>query len=348
MQHPKIGKIDPETFESFLLNRLGSEDETVLVKPQMGVDAAVVDIGGGQVLVVAEDPILSVPGLSHDMFGWCAVHIGASDVAVMGVRPRYMCYTLLMPPDTKDSDFRAIVDSIHKEARDLGIAIIGGHTGYYPGFAAPTIGGITVFAVANRDEYITPAGAEPGDDVILTKGPAIEAAGILAMVRESELLLRYPPAAVKKAKSLCRQMTVVRDAAVASEVGVHAMHDATEGGVLGGLYEMAKASDVGMDIDESRFVYPEEVEMVCQAFGIDSAAAISEGSLLISAPPKNAPEILRRMNEAGISASVIGSVLEDRKVRTMRRRDGSITRLSIPDQDPSWPVFFQGLGIEEC
>jgi hydrogenase expression/formation protein HypE len=345
MPESKIGKIDLETFTSFLLQRLGQKDDSVLVPPQTGVDAGVVDLGSDQVLIVAEDPILAIPGQPWDMFGWYTVHIGASDVAVMGVKPRYMTYTLLMPPETSDEDFRTIVDAIHAAAVELDIAIVGGHTGYYPGFAAPTIGGVTVFATARKDAYVTPAGAKPGDEVILTKGPAIETAGILSVIREKELLERYPSALVEKAKALCRQMTVVKDALLAMEAGgVTSMHDATEGGVFGGLFEIASASGVGMEIDEESFVYPQEVRMVCEAFGIDAAKAIAEGSLLITAGAEHSGKILRRLRGEGIVASVIGSVTGDKNTRIMMRRDGSAARLEIPEQDPFWPVFFEGVG----
>ncbi len=340
---PKIGKIDLETFNSFLLQRLGKKDDTVLVPPQTGVDAAVIDVGDGKVLIIAEDPILAIPGQPWEMFGWYTVHIGASDVAVMGVKPRYMTYSLLMPPETKDEDFRTIVDSIHRAALELDIAIVGGHTGYYPGFAAPTVGGVTVFAVAGKDEYVTPAGAKPGDDVLLTKGPAIETAGILAVIREKELLEKYPSSLVGRAKALCQQMTVVKDALIAAEVGVSAMHDATEGGVIGGLFEIASASNVGMEVDESLFVYPDEVKMVCEAFKIDPVAAIAEGSLLITTPPENSGEILRRLQRAGIASSIIGKVSKDPGKRVMKRINESVDRLEIPKQDPFWPVFFKGL-----
>lgn len=345
---PKIGKIDLDTFTSFLLKRLGKPDDTVLVPPMTGVDASVIDIGGGQVLIVAEDPILAIPGQPWEMFGWYTVHIGASDVAVMGVRPRYMTYSLLMPPQTGDEDFRTIVDSIHRAALELDISIVGGHTGYYPGFAAPTIGGVTVFAVAEKDSFVTPAGAKPGDDVILTKGPAIETTGILAVIREEELLREFPKDLVERAKAMCGKMTVVKDAALAMEAGgVSAMHDATEGGVIGGLFEMASASGVGMEIDEALFVYPEEVKMVCLAFDIDPVAAIAEGSLLITAQPDRSKEILKRLKAAGIEASVIGKVLDDPEIRMLRRLDGRISPLRIPEQDPFWPVFFEGVEKRE-
>lgn len=341
---PKIGKIDRETFESFLLARLGRPDPSVVVPPQTGVDAGVVDLGDGRVLIIAEDPIFAIPGQPWEMFGWYTVHIGASDVAVMGVPPRYMTYSLLMPPETGDAAFRVIVDAIHGAALELGIAIVGGHTGYYPGFAAPTIGGVTVFAIAPRDGYVTPAGARPGNAVILTKGPAIETAGILSVIREQELLGRYPEPLVRRAQALCRQMTVVRDALTAMAAGgVTAMHDATEGGVIGGLAEVAEASGVGMAVDEARFVYPDEVRMVCEAFGIDPVAAIAEGSLIITAEAAKAGRILGDLRKAGIAASAIGMVTGDRGTRLMVRRDRTEVPLRMPDQDPFWPVFFEGL-----
>jgi hydrogenase expression/formation protein HypE len=339
----KIGKIDLETFNNFLLKRLGNMDNTVLVPPQTGVDAAVIALDDEKVLIVAEDPILAIPKQPWDMFGWYTVHIGASDIAVMGVKPRYLTYSLLMPPETSDEDFRTIVDSIHKAALELDIAIVGGHTGYYPGFAAPTIGGVTVFAIANKNSYVTPSGAKSGDDIILTKGPAIETAGILAVIRERELLENYPPALVEKAKALCKQMTVVKDALIASEVGVTAMHDATEGGVMGGLFEIAEASNVGMEISEALFVFPEEVKIVCEAFHIDSSYAIAEGSLLITTSPHQSGEVLRKLKAENIESSIIGKITGDPKKRIMKRADGKIIPIKVPDQDPFWPVFFEGL-----
>lgn len=344
MRQAKIGKIDLDTFTSFLLPRLGKSDETVIVPPKTGVDAAVIDIGNDRVLIIAEDPIFAIPQQPLEMFGWYTVHIGASDVAVMGVKPRYMTYSLLMPPETKEEDFRTIVDAIHRAALELEIAIVGGHTGYYPGFAAPTVGGVTVFAVADKHGYVTPAGAMPGDDVVLTKGPAIETAGILSVIKEKQLLERYSPSLVEKAKALCKQMTVVADALLAMDSGgVTAMHDATEGGVIGGLFEIASASEVGMEIHEAAFVYPDEVRMVCEAFEIDPIAAIAEGSLLITVRPNRSNSIVHKLRAAGIGASIVGKVTDDIETRIIERRDGTIAPLEIPRQDPFWPAFFDSL-----
>ncbi len=341
---PKVGKIDLTTFTSFLLQRLGKKDNTVIVPPLTGVDAAVIDIGNDNVLIIAEDPIFSIPKQPLEMFGWYTVHIGASDIAVMGVKPRYMTYSLLMPPETSDKDLRTIIDSIHSAALELDISIVGGHTGYYPGFATPTIGGVTVFSIAKKNEYITPAGAQPGDDVILTKGPAIETVGILAMLREKELQKNYPQKLIDKGKALCKQMTVIQDALTAMKTGgVTAMHDATEGGVIGGLFEIANASNVGMKIDESLFILPEEVSMVCDAFHIDPIAAIAEGSLLITAHSTHSDRIINNLKMQGINASIIGKITDEKKTRVLKRKNGHTVPLAIPEQDPFWPVFFEGI-----
>jgi len=340
----KIGKIDEAAFRALVRGKFGRRDPSVIVPPRSGIDAGVVDLGRGRVLVVAEDPIFTMPRLPLEMFGRFTVHIGASDVAVMGARPRYMTYSLLLPPETPRDDLRRIIDAIHKAARGLGIAIVGGHTGHYPGFTAPTIGGITVFAVARRKDIVTPAGARPGDEIILTKGPAIETAGLLASLREEELLLRFPARLVDRAKALALAITVVDDAlAAAAAGGVTAMHDATEGGVIGGLYEIAAASGVGMEVDERLFVYPDEVRMVCEAFAIDPVRAIAEGSLLLTVRPGRSAAVLARLKRKRIAASVVGRVLKDRRRRTLRRVDGRVERLEIPEQDPFWPAFFQGL-----
>jgi hydrogenase expression/formation protein HypE len=340
----KIGKIDETDFRSLVMGKFGRRDPSVIVPPRTGVDAGVVDLGRGRILVVAEDPIFTMPRLPLEMFGRFTVHIGASDVAVMGVRPRYMTYSLLLPPETGREDVRRIVDAIHRAARELGIAIVGGHTGFYPGFTAPTIGGITVFAVGRKRDLVTPAGARPGDEVILTKGPAIETAALLASLREEELLAKHPAALVAKAKRLARSITVVEDALTAAAAGgVTAMHDATEGGVMGGLFEIAAASGVGMEIDEARFVYPDEVRAVCETFGIDPVRAIAEGSLLVTVRPGKSAGVIARLKRKRIAASVVGEVLRDRRRRVLRRADGRTEDLAVPAQDPFWPAFFEGL-----
>lgn len=340
----KIGKIDLAAFEQFLLHRLGKPDDRLIVPPLTGVDAAVIRVNAEEVLIVAEDPIFPMPGKGYEDFGYYTVHIGASDVAVMGVKPQFLSYTLLMPPKTTDAEFRQIVDSIHTTALDLGMTIVGGHTGYYPAVTVPTIGGITVFSFAREGEYVTPKGARVGDAVIVTKGPAVETVGILATLYEEELSRTFTPSFIERAKGYMEKMSVVVDALTAMEAGgVHGMHDATEGGVLGGLFEVANASQVGMWIEESRFIWTEEIEGICRYFQIDPLLSIAEGTLIIVCESSAASRILQSLEGKGIPASIVGEVVPISQGRKIKRRSGAIEDLRIPEQDPFWPVFFRGV-----
>jgi hydrogenase expression/formation protein HypE len=339
----KVGKIDLETFESFLMGRLGRPSGQVLIGPHTGVDAAVLEVGDC-CLVVAEDPIFPAIGLPLETFGWFTMHIGASDVAVLGVPPQFATYSLLMPPGTPDRDFETIVESIHQAALELDIAIVGGHTGYYPVVTVPIIGGITVLGTAAPSQIVSPAGSQPGDAVLLTKGPAIEATGLLALLYEAELRARYGVATAEAALARCTEITVVKDALTAVAAGaVSAMHDATEGGVLGGLYEMADAAGVGMEVEEAAMVWPADVEAVCELLSIDPLAAIAEGTLLLSVPQAEQHAVQAALEGEGIPCTRIGTVLEDPSRRVIVRRDGRTQDLAVPDEDPFWPAFFAGV-----
>ncbi len=149
-----IGKVNDDFFSRAILPHTGAASSQVVVEPGMGVDAAVLKIGD-EYLAIAEDPIFPGPTTSPEELGWLTVHIGASDVAVTGIRPQFMTYSLLLPPGTPEHYVADLVKSISEHARDLGIAIVGGHTGYYGAVTIPTIGGITVWGLGR--EFVTSA-----------------------------------------------------------------------------------------------------------------------------------------------------------------------------------------------
>jgi hydrogenase maturation factor len=336
---PEIGKLDKEVFEKVVFPNLGKRDERVIIKPRHGVDAGVIDLGE-RVMVVAEDPTFGMPVLLPD-FGWAIVHICASDVAVLGVKPEFMTISLLLPPGTKGEEFEFIWQQIHSECQKLGIAIVGGHTGVYPGISYPLNGGCTVWGFGKREELTPPSNAKVGDKVLITKGPAIEATGILALQAEEELVKALGKERQEKAKRLFFQMTVVKDALTARHYA-HAMHDATEGGLLNGLYEVADASNTGIEIWEEKIFIPDEVQAVCEYFQIDPLISISEGTLIITAPEENLPPLLSALQAEGIAAFVIGEIKETERV--FIRKDGRREELTPVKVDPFWNAYFSTLG----
>ncbi len=333
---PELGKLDRATFDRLILSRLGKKDGSVRIGPQHGVDAAVVDLPNGDVMVIAEDPTFGMPVLMP-YFGWSIVHICASDVAVLGVKPRYMTICLMFPPGTKEDIVDAVWSQVDEECNKLDIAIIGGHTGIYPGMSFPLNGGCTVIGIGKKSQITPASNARAGDRVIMTKGPAIEATGILAWQAQSDLAGKIGKEMLEKAKKYMLEMTVVKEALIAGPLS-HAMHDATEGGLLNGVYEIAAASNAGVTLYEDKIAIPEEIGAVCGAFNIDPLISISEGTLVLTADKKNSGKIIDELKKKGIPAWDIGEVTA--KDRLFIRKNGKQEKLEPVSVDPFWAAYF--------
>ena len=336
---PEIGKVDRASFDQIIYPHLGKKDQTVLIGPQHGVDAAAIELPDGSIMVVKEDPTFGLPVLMPH-FGWAIVHICASDVACLGVKPRYLLISLLLPPGTPSSTLESIWAEVHQECEKLGIAIIGGHTGIYPGIAYPLNGGCTIIGLGTRSQLTPASNAKVGDHIIMTKGPAIEATGILAFQAEKALQQKFGKETVEKGKAHFFEMTVVADAMIAAP-NAHAMHDATEGGVLNGIFEIAAASNTGVTVFEDRITIPAETEQICAHFGIDPLTSISEGTLLIAAAAEKTARILTDLKKGGISAFDVGEITATE--RLLVRRNGQREELRPVAVDPFWAAYFSTL-----
>jgi len=336
---PELGKLDRATFDKLILSRLGKQDSSVFIGPQHGVDAAVIDLPGGDVMVIAEDPTFGMPVIMP-YFGWAIVHICASDVAVLGVKPRYMTICLMFPPGTTEEVVDAVWTQVDGECKKLDIAIIGGHTGIYPGMAFPLNGGCTVMGIGKKSQITPASNARVGDRVLMTKGPAIEAVGLLACQAEKSLKNKLGDEIVEKAKKYLLQMTVVEDALTAAPLA-HAMHDATEGGLLNGVYEIAAASKTGVTIYEDKIVIPDEIAAVCKSFNIDPLISISEGTLVITAAPQNSYKIIRELKNKSINAWDIGEITKEE--RLFIKKGGDKALLEPVLVDPFWPAYFSAV-----
>jgi hydrogenase maturation factor len=336
------GKIHAGFFERVIAQRLGRKSQRLLVGPRTGVDAGVLDLGGGQVMVVTTDPLFVVPEYGWKRAGWFAVHILASDVATSGFSPQFMTADLNLPLSMSESQLEALWQSIHETADDLGLSIVTGHTGRYDGCGYPMVGGSTVFSIGPSDGYVSVGMTRPDDAVIVTKGAAVEAAGLMAVTFGPRLAGAYGADFAVRAEEIFWQMSTVRDAMAACRVGVRdrgvtAMHDATEGGVFGGLCEMAQVAGVGMDIDLDAIPVADDIRAICQHFSMDPYTSISEGTLLITCRPERAQDILKSLADEGIRAARVGSCSASSEVRL--HQQGRHRLLTPPRVDPFWEAF---------
>jgi hydrogenase expression/formation protein HypE len=339
------GKIPPEVFEAAIAPLLGAARSEVLIGPRTGADCAVVRAGAGRVLVFSTDPISLVPALGPERSARLACHLLASDVWTSGIPPAWVTVCFNLPPDTSDETLAIYWHAMGDEWNQLGVAVVAGHTGRYQGCGLTIIGAATVIGVGDEVRYLTPAMASPGDRLIVTKSCAYESAAIAAQLFPKRLGAKLADDESRaRARALIDTVSVVADCIAILRIGVRdrgvsALHDATEGGVLGGMIELARVC--GHDLRVARAALPlsPEARAACEVFEIDPYWALSEGTLIACVRPQHAKAALASLADEGIPAVEVGEVVEGRGTLWLTEPDGRVVRLTHPEPDPYWEAY---------
>ncbi|MBU7031268.1 MAG: AIR synthase family protein [Theionarchaea archaeon] len=301
--------MEAEKLKALVLPYLGASNEKVLVPPRLGEDAAVIDLGFSK-LVAASDPITG----AIDHIGMYAVNINANDVACTGAPPEYFLSVLLLSRDMSDNQVEKIAADISYEAKKLSISIIGGHTESLA-ITNPIVVG-TMLGLTER--VVTTSGATLGDDIILTKGAAIEGTSILATDFFDHLHQKIDTATLNRAQKFLDDISIVKEAMIARAYAT-AMHDPTEGGIAGALHELADASHTGFWVEPEKIPIMEETQKICAVLNIDPLKLISSGSLLITVNSSQSRILLDQLRGSGIIAEKIGKITEDRNLDPVKQ-----------------------------
>jgi hydrogenase expression/formation protein HypE len=339
-----LGKIAPGQFERVIAPHLGAARAEVRVGPRAGQDSAIVRLGGGRVLAVTTDPLSVVPALGFKASARLSCHLIASDLWTTGIAPAWASITFNLPPQMSDADLETYWLAMSDEWERLGVAVVTGHTGRYAGCDYSIIGAGTLMGVGEESGYLTPAMARPGDRVIVTKGCAIEATAIAAWLFPKRLGARLGADGVERARALLGQVSVVADCRAALRVGVRergvtALHDATEGGVLGGLLELARACGHDLAVERARIPLTPEARGACEVFGTDPYWTLSEGTLIAAVRPAHGAAVLEALAAAGIPAAEVGEVVPGCGRLSLGEPDGTRKSLTEPEPDPYWPAY---------
>ena len=326
MSRLPLGKIPIGILNSTVLRLTGARSPDLVTPPGAGVDFAAVKTGRGY-MIVSADP---VSGVTEEIRRY-AVRVSANDVATSGNRPQFAEAVVLLPEGSSEEGLMGVARQIDRAARESRISVLGGHTEVTPGLSRPIVVA-TVFAFAKR--FVTSAGARPGDAVLMTKTAGLE--GTSELAREARLH-SVSPATLRRARRLIEQLDVTAEATAAFGTGkVHGMHDCTEGGVLGAVYEMSVASGVGFVLDESAVPVAPETRAVCDALSLDPLRLIGSGALLIAAPEEEAGAVCDALRPA-CRVTRIGEFRP--RGRTLVRRDGKREAVRDAPEDELWRVL---------
>jgi len=329
----RTGKVPTDVLVRNVFRYRGARDRSVILGSSVGEDAALVSVGK-DVLVFTTDPVTG----TTSQIGWSAFHVNANDVACRGAKPRWFLCDLLLPERSNAALVDAIMKQIDGAAKSLGVAVVGGHTEVTPGLKRPIVIGYMV-GIVSRKRFVTSHGAQPGDQVIMTKTVGLEGTAVLA-TDFAYRLRKIGVRTLRRASSLRNLMSVVEDALIAVEVGgVTAMHDPTEGGLLQGVWELAEASKVGMVIHESKISILPETRQVCCAVRVDPLRLMSSGCLLITVNRRKSDQILRKLRKRGIPANVIGAVTRRSEGRRLVKINGTIREIRPSERDELYRVI---------
>lgn len=330
MTRPEIpvGKVPPDILAALVYPYLGVRRNDVLVHAQIGEDCAVIDFGD-EVAVLTTDPIT---GAQRDL-GWYAVFIATNDLAATGAEPVALTLTVLLATDHPSDDLSRVMRDAAAAAAAVGVEIAGGHSEVTIGIDRPLVV-VTALGRARKDRVLRSGGARPGDALLLTKGAGIEGTAILAAELGERLRAALGAPLVDRARAFRDEISVLPEGRAAAAAGARAMHDVTEGGVLGAAHEMAVASGIGVHVDGDRVLVLPETAAICAHLGADPLGLIGSGALLIASPDPGRTSAA--IEAAGIRVTQIGEFLpEERRVR----RGGRTAPLVPPDRDELWRIL---------
>ena len=306
----ETGKLDSDLLKQIVFDKIAYRSDDVRVRPGIGEDCAVMDFGDYD-CIMSTDPISS----AVSDIGSLAIHITCNDIASNGVQPLGIMLACMLPEGTTDDDIRHIMEQAAEAAAKLKVEIIGGHTEITPAVRQPVIVSTAIGKIsAGRSQ----SGNDmvPGDFIMMTKSVGLEGTGIIACDYSDKLSEAKAPGGgpllqpeeIERAKSFLQLVSVVPEGVAAGKVGTHGMHDITEGGILGAIWEMCQISETGAEVWEDRIPMEPETGKICKLFDIDPLRLISSGSMVIIVPKDKKEEMESAMRNAGVSASVIGII----------------------------------------
>lgn len=337
-----LGKINHSQFEDFLKQRCGKERGEVHVGPEFGVDVSVVDLHGGKAMALTSDPLSLIPSLGLEESAWLSVHLMTNDMATTGFAPMYGQFVLNLPAYLSKNDFETYWNYIHQFCNNIGVSITGGHTGFIEGQNSTIAGGGTFITIAPKEDILVSKYATVGDSILVTKTSALSSAAILAMSFPETVKDKAGKEFYYSASASFYETSSLKDALTAVEIensGVTAMHDVTEGGVLGAIYELVIASGNGAEIFNKKLPIGEVQSAVCNLFSLDPRYCIGAGSMIITCKREKAAEIILRLKSNDISCTEVGVITEKsngiKLIENEKAQD-----LMYFEEDPYWKAFF--------
>lgn len=329
MARLRVGKIPNEILRRVVFGKLGAEDASVILGPNIGEDAALIRISR-EIVAFKSDPITG----SVDEVGMLAVYVNANDIATRGAIPKWFIQCILLPEGSSTAVLENICRQIDDAAKGIGVSIVGGHTEITPGISRPIVVG-SMLGIVKNERFFTSGGAEVGDLLYMTKSVGLEGTAILSSDRR--IASKFGNAFTSRCKKMIRLINVVKECMVLADLrGVTSMHDLTEGGLLGGTWELAEAASSGIFLDLNLAPVLEETRLICKELDLDPYRLISSGSVIFTVKRGSESDAEAALRGANVGFARIGEVRPASQGRSYLDPVGVKCSLEPPSSDELW------------
>jgi len=327
----EAGKVPNEILNKIILSKINSFRKDIILRPGIGEDCAAIDFGK-YACVLSTDPIT---GAANDI-GQLSVHISCNDVASCGVEPLGLMVTILCPVGTTEAELEKVMEQICITAAQLNVEIIGGHTEVTPAVNRIVIS-TTCIGKALKNEVVSSTGAKPGDSIVITKSAGLEGTAIIANDFEHRLSDKISIDDLILAKSFIKSISVVKEGVLAGKFGATSMHDVTEGGILGAVWEVAEASGTGVIINKDNIPVETVTKSICKALDLDVLRLISSGCMLMTC--LDGEGLVKLLESNGIKATIVGVVTANGNERLLiSKNEGTVKDIEPPGPDELYKV----------
>lgn len=299
----KIGKLTIENLRNLILKNIKKNRKEILTNPEIGGDCAIIEIEN-KLVYLSSDPITG----AKEKIGSLVVNVNANDIATSGSTLVGIMLTILAPPGTKKEELSLIIKEAQKECDDLDMEILGGHTEITDAVNRIIVSG-TVIGIGEKEDLMNRKKPKPGDKILITKGIGIEGTGIIYTEKSEELEKEFGKKIVKEGQEYFKKISVVKESKVAKNIA-KVMHDVTEGGVLGAIWEICELFKMGVEIDYSKLKVSEITQKICTYYKIDPLRLISSGTMLIVVDEKDSILLQKKLLEENIESFEIGTLTE--------------------------------------
>ncbi len=326
----EVGKVPENILKRTVFNNLKIKRDEVLYGPSIGEDCSVLRFDKDDLVVLSTDPIT---GTTEDI-GELAVIVTVNDLASSGAEPVGIMLSLLLPEETEEEALKAIMEDVNRTCESMNIQLLGGHTEVTRAVTQPLVT-LTGVGKAKQETLTQTGSAKPGQSIVMTKWAGVEGTAIIAKAKEAELRKRFNGPLIDRAKELSRHLSVLKESMVGVRMGVKAMHDVTEGGVFGALWELAACSGVGLEVMLDAIPVRQETVEICEFYNLNPYQLISSGSMLMVADDGQA--LVKALEAEGIAAAVIGKTTAENQKNVIT--SDTVRSLYPPQSDELYKVL---------